>query len=334
MAFRDESKFVGQAVRSVLDQTFEDFELIAINDGSTDDSRRIIADFGDSRIRIIDLPKTGLAAALNRGILASRSPFIIRMDADDLCLPHRFECQLEAFENSQDLGLVGAQCAQIDEQGNYLNRYYPCPLTHSQIWKGMCRAGAQIIHPLATFRREAALVCGLYSERLRYGQEIEFFARLMLKYRAANLPEVLLLYRITRSAVSTKNRRAQLKSQAVVCRIIRRANDTGCVTLIDHDHLSPPWSQSDNASKRGIESVYQARRGRALLRGRRWSEAARAYCLSIRSEPIQWLAYSGLVRAWVRAGGNRPPHCMDLDRKHDSTREGASGDDESPDRFS
>src|SRR3712207_3488429 len=87
--------YVAEAVRSVLAQTLGDFELILINDGSTDGSRDVLATFHDHRVRLIDQPNQGLVATLNRGVREARGQWIARMDADDISLPGRFAAQLD-----------------------------------------------------------------------------------------------------------------------------------------------------------------------------------------------------------------------------------------------
>src|SRR5579871_2870885 len=89
-------RFLAAAVRSVLEQTFSDFELIAIDDGSTDGSRAILEDFArrDARVRVISRPNSGIVGALNDALAQARGEFAARMDADDLCLSGRFAAQV------------------------------------------------------------------------------------------------------------------------------------------------------------------------------------------------------------------------------------------------
>src|SRR6266581_3934019 len=89
-------RYLAQAVDSILDQTFTDFELIAVDDGSRDQSLQILNGYAqkDQRVRVISRPNTGIVGALNDGIAAARAPLIARMDSDDLSLPQRFEKQV------------------------------------------------------------------------------------------------------------------------------------------------------------------------------------------------------------------------------------------------
>ena len=98
MSVYNETSYLRQSVQSILDQTFLNFEFVIINDGSTDDTQKILETFADPRIRIIRQPNTGLTKALNRGLKLCRGEFIARIDADDLSMPDRLEQQL-AFLN-------------------------------------------------------------------------------------------------------------------------------------------------------------------------------------------------------------------------------------------
>ncbi len=113
-----------EAIESVLQQSFVDFELLIIDDGSTDQSVQIIRSFDDPRIRLISQAQNlGLVAALNRGISEACGQFIARMDGDDLCLPERLTLQLSAMQNLQ-LDICGSHWAQIDAQGNQFGVLY------------------------------------------------------------------------------------------------------------------------------------------------------------------------------------------------------------------
>src|SRR3972149_9428311 len=111
------AQFVGEAVQSVLEQTFPDFELIIINDGSTDTTEAEILKFKDDRIRYYSQENRGLSATLNRGIELARGEFFNFLPSDDAFLPEKLEVQLKVFEEYPDLGLVFAYPQVIDADG-------------------------------------------------------------------------------------------------------------------------------------------------------------------------------------------------------------------------
>src|SRR6266850_1442026 len=140
--------YVGQAVESVLRQTFADFELLLLNDGSTDGSLAVLEKIAirDKRCRIHSWSNVGLAETLNRGLALARGDFIIRMDADDICRPERFERQISFLESNAAYVAVGARALFIDPDGMPLFEAVDC-LTHEQIEKALLGHNLAVVHP-------------------------------------------------------------------------------------------------------------------------------------------------------------------------------------------
>jgi glycosyltransferase involved in cell wall biosynthesis len=183
------------AVRSLLAQTFQDWELLVIDDGSTDDALQSLADLDDARIRIIWGEKNfGLPSRLNEGIDLARGRYFARMDADDVAHPNRFRLQVELLESNPSLDLVGGRCLTISETGA-LRGVLPAQFTHEEIcarpWMGFHFPHPTWIGRLEWFRKH------------RYGSKnvwrIEDQEMLLRSYdtsRFAVLTEFLLAYRI------------------------------------------------------------------------------------------------------------------------------------------
>jgi len=132
---------VGDAIRSVLDQTYADWELILVDDGSSDDTRQIVEAFADLRIRYIYQDNKGLPGARNTGIQAARGQYIAFLDSDDLFLPHKLEWQLDALETRPELGLVAGGHIEVDEQLHVLREVQPWhghPTLKFQDWLFAC----------------------------------------------------------------------------------------------------------------------------------------------------------------------------------------------------
>src|ERR1051326_2264165 len=119
------ARYLDVAISSVLRQTFSDFELIAVDDGSKDDSKKILEHFSanDARIRVISRPNTGIVGALNDGLAVARGEFIARMDADDVALPGRFQAQLDYLRGHPDCIAVGTAVQIIDARGAVVDRF-------------------------------------------------------------------------------------------------------------------------------------------------------------------------------------------------------------------
>ena len=93
-------RYIADAIRSVLEQTFTDFELLIVNDGSTDDTAKVIASFKDPRVMLLSQQNKGVSAALNLGLSHARAPYVARFDADDICYPDRLKIQYGRVRSS------------------------------------------------------------------------------------------------------------------------------------------------------------------------------------------------------------------------------------------
>ena len=117
-------QFLDRSIKSVLNQTFNNFEYIIINDGSTDDSQKIIESYKDSRIKLINYSKNmGISFALNNGLNVAEGNYIARQDQDDVSFPDRFMLQIEFLENNNNIDLVDTNFIFIDENDKYIHDY-------------------------------------------------------------------------------------------------------------------------------------------------------------------------------------------------------------------
>ena len=204
--------FLGQAIESILNQTFRNNELIVINDNSTDDTRQIIEGFcdQDSRIILINNPKNfGPFISANLGLKIAKGEFIARMDADDISLPIRFERQVNFLESHKEIGLLGTNGSYIDETGKVL-----APFRHFENdleirWGNLFNS--QFIHSSIMFRRSLVPLAGMYREDHKYAQDYEFTSRLLQHTNGANLKEKLVLWRRTSGNISSQKKEEQLK---------------------------------------------------------------------------------------------------------------------------
>jgi glycosyltransferase involved in cell wall biosynthesis len=197
--------FLREAVESMLGQTFGDFEFIIINDGSTDTTPQILADYAkrDDRIRIFSQQKKGLVESLNRGIALSRSDYIARMDADDVSLPDRLQKQVNFLERHREVGLLSGAYEQIDAAGTVLGTIR-FPLADSEIRAAMARIN-QMCHPAVMMRREVACAAGGYRKQLLDAEDYDLWLRMAEQTQLANLDDVILRYRVHPRQVSITN---------------------------------------------------------------------------------------------------------------------------------
>src|SRR5260221_3087417 len=118
MAFHNDAPFIAEAIDSILNQTYGDFEFVIVNDASNDGSRDIVACYTDPRIRLLDNPTNlRLARSLNRGLEAARGALVARLDANDVARPDRLEKQMRFMHDHPEIALVGGQYELIDTRG-------------------------------------------------------------------------------------------------------------------------------------------------------------------------------------------------------------------------
>jgi len=298
--------FLEEAVESVLTQTFEDFEFIVIDDGSADDSSAALRQFADARMRVVRQENRGLVASLNRGIELARGKYIARMDADDRCEPNRFDLQVDYLDHHPEIALLGGSIATMDENGNQLAPCVAFPAAHEQIWAGIGRRPWMFCHPAVMFRRDAAIEAGLYRSEFAHAEDAEFFARLMTRHQAANLPEVLLNYRLRRSAISFhKTEHGRINAQ-LVAKIIDgwkpgQMFEATPEQRREADAAVAACGQSTPANR--VEAAYHCRVGRELLRGRQWRRALGHFAAAAKSDWQNRMAYIGIICSMLHYGG-------------------------------
>jgi glycosyltransferase involved in cell wall biosynthesis len=215
-------RFVAQTIESVLTQTFGDFELIAIDDGSTDRSREILDEFAkrDPRVRVVSRANKGLVETLNEGLSLARGPLVARMDADDLCDPRRIELQVRSLTDDPRLVAVGCSAAAIDEEGNVLGDY-STPATHEEIEVSHLKGHSAIHHPSVMFRTDVVRRLGGYRDLVPC-EDFDLWLRLGEVGRLANLPEKLITKRLFPGSIVA---RTLDKRQRVLTQILREAWD-------------------------------------------------------------------------------------------------------------
>ena len=120
MPARNAEKYIADAILSVINQTYTNFELLVVNDGSTDNTASVIKSFADSRIKLIEQEALGISPALNKRVEEARGKYIARFDADDICLPKRLEKQAGFLDKNPDYVLLGSDAEYIDENGGHL----------------------------------------------------------------------------------------------------------------------------------------------------------------------------------------------------------------------
>lgn len=191
------AKTIKRAVESILVQSFSNFELIIINDGSNDETPQILNSFTDSRIKILHQENSGITVALNKGVEAANGKYIARMDADDISLPERLEKQVNFLEAHPDIAVVGCANKIIYQDGKEAVRYRA--FTHNEIMKNFVKI-TPVPHSSVIMRKDALIDVGLYdpktdgSKKIWMTEDYDLWVRFAKKgYKFANLPDILLI---------------------------------------------------------------------------------------------------------------------------------------------
>jgi hypothetical protein len=193
MPVHNAASFLDESIRSILAQSFADFEFLILDDGSTDGSGLALRRWAaiDPRIRLLENPRrTGAAASSNRVAFSASAPLIARMDADDIAHPSRLERQIEALEANPDAVLVGSLAEVIDERGRRVRPADPLRLLRRS-------AFAPFSHPSTMIRKSAFERAGGYRAAAEKWEDVDLYLRLARQGRMLVVPEALLRYRQT-----------------------------------------------------------------------------------------------------------------------------------------
>lgn len=197
-------KYLQKALESILRQTFKDFELIVIDDGSTDSTEEIIKSYKDQRIVYIkNSSNKGLSISFNIGIRVARGRFIARMDADDISTVDRFEKQVTFLEKYENIDIVGSSVILIDKDGKKLKKIGR-PTIHANIkWQSLF--STPMFHP-TTMARAETLKNNPYDENLGNSEDYELWSRLLFNTNIhfANISTALLFYRVFDNSFTQK----------------------------------------------------------------------------------------------------------------------------------
>jgi glycosyltransferase involved in cell wall biosynthesis len=239
-------KYLREAIESILNQTFSDFEFLILDDGSTDNSLDIIQSYKDSRIRVVQNDENlRLIATLNKGIQLAQGEYIARMDCDDISLPKRLERQVEFMNLNPDVGICGSWVKTIGEKKGYLWNF---PTSFSEI-KTKLLFRCTFAHPSIMIRKSMFTKHNLYYDsNYLHAEDFELWQRSCEYFSLRNIPEVLLKYRILSSSISHSN--SEIQSMT-----LRRIHEKTILRLglnIDVETLS--YQSGSNISQ--VKNIY------------------------------------------------------------------------------
>lgn len=241
---KDGMPYLEEAIKSVLGQTFSDFTLLVIDDGSSDQTAEVVTAFAesDSRVNLVSCDGSGLIDALNQGLNLSTSPFIARMDADDVSMPARFERQISYLRTHSDVDVVGCWTELIDQKGQLLGTITEYPGSPTELLHDLFSNKNPLAHPTVMMRGDKVKTLGGYRKALEAAEDFDLWLRVAETGKLANLAEPLLRYRLHPGQVSARRRLAQsfASELAFICSEERRANKTDPVMQMN---MAASWQE-------------------------------------------------------------------------------------------
>jgi len=213
MSVYNGEKFLKEAIDSVVNQTFRDFEFIIIDDASTDSSANIIKSYQDDRIFYFGNEKNlGLTKSLNKALAFAKGEFIARIDYDDICYQDRFEKQMKYIDEHKDCKILFSDITKIDDSGNAIPSY--SRIRSSEDIYYLMHFINPVIHPTVLIKKELLIDAGGFNEEYQYAQDYELWSRLIYNFKFYKINKPLLYYResskqISKNKLSEQNRFAE-----------------------------------------------------------------------------------------------------------------------------
>lgn len=294
------ASYLPQALESIQHQTCAYFELVVIDDGSSDGSSDILRRFAEiePRMRLFVRSNRGLIATRNELLAAARGELIAWMDSDDVSHPERLQLQIDAFVADERLVCVGGAAQRIDPEGHPLSVEHH-PTLHDDIVAGQLMGGAMRF-PTTMMRRDVALMVGGFREPFRIGEDLDLFLRLSEVGKMANLPMTIYSYRQHASSTFVGLSSQWLNYRHEILALAQERRELGTDRLQRGETVSiDPSSQFNTASL--VADAYAEWASQALRSGR-FEHAWKYARAALRSKPFSprlWkLSLSSGLRVW------------------------------------
>jgi glycosyltransferase involved in cell wall biosynthesis len=264
--------YIGAAIQSVLDQTYSAFELLVVNDGSTDDTENIVRSFTDPRIVLVSTEHRGVSHALNTGLKLARGKYIARFDADDLCLPDRLEKQWLFLENNPGYVITGSDAGYLLDNGQHLFDFTCIAHDDQMIREKMYRV-CPFIHSAVMYRKDIVLEAGGYSPYAHHFEDHLLWIQLSTFGKMHNLPEKLVQIRFSAGSVTIDDRWRSKRFRILKEKILQK----GMITAEEGDLLQRLLEKENSASVK--QGAYHALCGKKLLANNYQPRVARQHIL-------------------------------------------------------
>jgi glycosyltransferase involved in cell wall biosynthesis len=253
-------KTIKSTIESVLSQTFTDFELIVVNDGSQDSTLAAITEIKDARIRIFSFPNSGVSASRNRGLAEAKGEFISFLDADDLWTPNKLEAQLKSLQENPQAAVAYSWSDWIDESGQFLRAGGHITANGNAYEKLLLRDFVESgSNPL--IRRKALEEVGTFDESLAFAEDWDLWLRLAARYEYVAVSSPQILYRISPKSASFNVWKMEAGSLKVIERNFAQAPES-----LQHLKRETLGSRYKYLMFKAIEGNLERKKGLAAVR--------------------------------------------------------------------
>lgn len=195
-------RFLSETINSILNQTYNNFELILVENCSSDSSLEIVRSYKDKRIKLVFERRCGIPFAYNRGFIEATGDFIVVHDQDDISTPNRLESQLQFLINN-NLDLCGSGFDIVDEKGQLIKTLIP-PTNQVQINEKLFYDFFAIFNPTLIIKKKTLVSLNYFNTNITIGADYDFLFRALSKYKMGNNPSILLKYRYHKSSSSKR----------------------------------------------------------------------------------------------------------------------------------
>lgn len=277
--------FLAQTVRSILQQTYTDFELLIIDDGSTDDSLDYLKSLKDPRVRLVSQENQGLSATLNRMLREARTPWLVRHDADDLAFAHRLAVTVSHIERHADAGMFYSY-ARYYQEGRIFGNFRTTTHTPEGL-RELTRRGLllAICHPSVTLNVEKTIRAGAYRFSMHV-EDVDLWWRLALMYDIRLIPEATVAVRHNLASISARNFEQQNINTLFVQYLL--LSHLWGLNPLSYEKAAAPLSVLVN--RRKLRFRENARLSNIYLSRRDYPRALKHACASMIASPFDFVA--------------------------------------------
>lgn len=265
-------KYIHEAISSVLEQSYQNFELLIINDGSTDDTISVVMSFNDPRIVLVNKEHQGIAGALNTGLRLSDTYYIARFDADDICMPQRLEKQFDFLEDHPDYVLVGSDAEYMIEDGDFLFNFKCIAHSNEEVQNNMY-VYCPFIHSSVMYKRDEVIKAGGYDAHAHHFEDYLLWTNLAKAGKLQNLRESLIKVRFNPASITIDEkwrgeRFRELKRQATTRGSITEEEGNEILSIIKQQDVGKVKEGAYHAlcGKKFLADNYQPAKARGHMR--------------------------------------------------------------------